>query len=206
MPVERGYLMDVQLKELIEKIKTDGVKSAEDKAAEILRNAEIKSAEIIDNANKEVLQIKESAKTEASRSEQSGKEALKQAGRDLILDVKGQIEEIFTGLLKSGTAETLSGKALVEGITSIIKNWKGELEDLSVLISENQIKDIEKELTAKLGKEIKAGLEVKPFKGAAAGFRVSEKDGKAFFDFTDEVLADFLSRYLNTNLSETIKG
>ncbi|MBI9099223.1 MAG: V-type ATP synthase subunit E [Spirochaetaceae bacterium] len=198
--------MDVQLKELIEKIKTDGVKNAEDKAAEIIRNAEIKSAEIIDNANKKALELKDAAKAEAARSEQSGKEALKQAGRDLILDMKSQIGEIFSHLLKNGTAEALSGKALTESITSIIKNWNGELEDLSVLVSENQLKEIEKELTAKLAKEIKSGLEVKPFKGATAGFRVSERDGKAFFDFTDEVLADYLSRYLNTSLTETLKG
>jgi V/A-type H+-transporting ATPase subunit E len=198
--------MDVQLKELIEKIKTDGVKNAEDKAAEILRSAEIKSAEIIDNANKKALDIKENAISEANRTEQSGREALKQAGRDLLLDVKGQINEIFLSLLKSGTAESLSGSALTDGIASIIKNWQGDLKDLSVLISETQLKAIEKELKSKLADEIKKGLEVKPFKGATAGFRVSEKDGKAFFDFTDDVLADFLSRYLNASLAETLKG
>ncbi|MBB6478977.1 V-type ATP synthase subunit E [Spirochaeta isovalerica] len=198
--------MDVQLKELIEKIKTDGVKTAEDKAAEILRNAEIKSAEIIDNANKEAQRIKEDAKTEAARAEQSGREALKQAGRDLIIDVKGQVGDLFTGLIKAGTADALSGKALTEGIASVIGNWKGDVEDLSVLVSEKQLKEIDKELKSKLAKEIKAGLEVKPYKGAAAGFRVSEKDGKAFFDFTDEVLADYLSRYLNASLAETLKG
>jgi V/A-type H+/Na+-transporting ATPase subunit E len=198
--------MDVQLKELIEKIKTDGVKNAEDKAAEIIRNAEIKSAEIIDSANKDAQKIKDAAKLEADRVEQSGKEALKQSGRDLILDVKSQLNDIFSELLKAGTAESLSGKALVDGITSIISNWKGELEDLSILVSEKQLAEIEKELKSKLAKEIKSGLEVKPYKSASAGFRVSEKDGKAFFDFTDEVLADFLSRYLNTTLSEIIKG
>ncbi|MBN2658714.1 MAG: V-type ATP synthase subunit E [Spirochaetales bacterium] len=198
--------MDVQLKELIEKIKTDGVKTAEDKAAEILRNAEIKSAEIIDNANKTAQRIKEEAKTEAARSEQSGREALKQAGRDLIIDVKGQIGDLFTGLIKAGTAEVLTGKALTDGIASVLGNWKGNVEDLSVLVSEKQLSEIDKELKSRLAKEIKAGLEVKPYKGAAAGFRVSEKDGKAFFDFTDDVLADYLSRYLNATLAETLKG
>ena len=198
--------MDVQLKELIEKIKTDGVKNAEEKSAEIIRKAEIKSAEIIDNANKEAQVIKEAGKAEAERSKQSGKEALKQAGRDLLLDVRSQMSDLYSGLLKSGTAESLSGKALTEGIASIIKNWKGDLEDLSVLVSENQLSEIEKELKSKMAKELKDGLEIKPFKGASSGFRVSEKDGKAFFDFTDEVLADYLSRYLNTSISETLKG
>ena len=198
--------MDVQLKELIEKIKTDGVKNAEEKTAEIIRKAEIKSAEIIDNANKEAQAIKDAGKAEAARSEQSGKEALKQAGRDLLLDVRSQMSDLYSGLLKSGTAESLSGKALTEGIVSIIKNWKGDLEDLSVLISESQLGEIEKELKSKMAKEIKDGLEIKPYKGSTAGFRVSEKDGKAFFDFTDEVLADYLSRYLNASISETLKG
>nr|MDA3809929.1 V-type ATP synthase subunit E [Spirochaetaceae bacterium] len=114
--------------------------------------------------------------------------------------------EIFSGILRTGTAEVLSGKALTEGITSIIKNWKGDLDDMSVLISEKQLKEIEKELTGKLASEIKSGLQVKPYKTATSGFRVSEKDGKSFFDFTDEVLADYLSRYLNTSLTEILKG
>lgn len=198
--------MDVQLKELIEKIKTDGVKNAEDQAAEIIRNAEIKSAEIVDNANKDAQKITDSAKTEAARSIQSGKEALKQAGRDLLLDVRGQMSVVFSGLIKSGTADSLSGKALSDGITSILKNWKGDLEDISVLVSEKQLSEIEKELKSTLANEIKAGLEIKPYKGAVAGFRISDKDGKAFFDFTDDVLADFLSRYLNASLSDILKG
>lgn len=198
--------MDVQLKELIEKIKTDGVKTAEDKSSEILRNAEVKSAEIIDNANKEAKKIKEEAEAEAARTEQSGKEALKQAGRDLIIDIKGQIGDLFTSLIKAGTSESLSGKALAEGIASIMKNWKGDLADLSVLVSEKQLAEIDKELKSKLAAEIKSGLNFAPYKGAAAGFRVSEKDGKAFYDFTDEVLAEYLSRYLNASLAETLKG
>ncbi|MCP4163416.1 MAG: hypothetical protein GY760_25440, partial [Deltaproteobacteria bacterium] len=195
----------VQLKELIEKIKTDGVNNAEEKAAEIISNAERQSSEIIENARNEALKIKEAATAEAKKSELSGKEALKHAGRDLILDIRDQIERIFTTLLKEGTADALSGNALSDGITSIIKNWKGELEDLSVLVSESQLSSIEKELKSKLSNEIKKGLEVKAFNGATTGFRVSEKNGKAFFDFTDEVLADFLARYLNASLAETLK-
>ena len=198
--------MDVQLKELIEKIKTDGVKNAEDKAAEIISNAEIISSEIVENAKKVASEIQETASSEAVKSEAAGREALKHAGRDLILDIREQIGKIFTDLLKEGTAESLSGKALSEGIASIIKNWSSEIEDLSVLVSDSQFTSIEKELKSKLSEEIKKGLEVKPFKGATAGFRVSEKDGKAFFDFTDEVLADFLARYLNASLAETIKS
>lgn len=198
--------MDVQLKELIEKIKTDGVNTAENKAAEIIRNAEIKSAEIIDNANKEALKIKEAAKTEADRMEQSGREALKQAGRDLIIDVKGRIADLFTSLIKEGAGEALTGKALADGIATVLANWKGDTGELDVLISEKQLKSIEKELKAKLADQIKKGLEFKPFKGSVSGFRVTEQDGKAFFDFTDEVLADYLSRYLNASLAETLKG
>ncbi len=197
--------MDVQLKELIEKIKTDGVNNAEEKAADIIKNAEKESAEIIANAKKEAHKIKDSADSEARKTELSGKEALKHAGRDLILDIRDQIEKIFTNLLTEGTANSLSGSALSDGITTIIKNWKGDIEDLSVLVSENQLTSIEKELKSKLSDEIKKGLEVKPFNEASAGFRVSEKNGKAFFDFTDEVLADYLGRYLNTSLAESLK-
>ena len=73
------------------KIKTDALTNSKEWFGKIH-----KSAEIIDNANKNALRIKESAKEEALKSEQSGKEALKQSGRDLILDIKSQIEDIFS--------------------------------------------------------------------------------------------------------------
>ena len=193
--------MDVQVKELIEKIKNDGVKSAEESAAVIISDAEKKAAALVDKAEKDAAEIKSQAQNEASRMEQAGKEALKQAGRDLLLGVRKDVESLFDKLLKDDTAETLKGDSLKECVVSIMKSWSSEeVKDLTVLVPEKQLKDLEGNLKKELKSEIEKGLEIKPFKDIEAGFRISSKDGRAFYDFSDEELMTMLSKYLNPGL------
>jgi V/A-type H+-transporting ATPase subunit E len=59
--------MDAQLKELIEKIKSDGVKSAGDEAARIIADAEKKAAEIIANAKRVGEDTVSKAESDAAR-------------------------------------------------------------------------------------------------------------------------------------------
>ena len=193
--------MDVQVKELIEKIKNDGVKNAEESAAVIISDAEKKAAALVEKAEKDAAEIKSQAQNEAARMEQAGKEALKQAGRDLLLGVRKDVEELFDKILQAGTAETLKGDSLKECVVSIMKSWNSEeVKDLTVLVPEKQLKELEGNLKQELKAEIDKGLEIKPFNDIEAGFRISSKDGRAFYDFSDEELMAMLSKYLNPAL------
>ncbi|MBO7047441.1 MAG: V-type ATP synthase subunit E, partial [Spirochaetia bacterium] len=60
--------MEVQVKELIDKIKTDGIKSAEDKAAQIIKEAQAKAETILANAKKEASAIVADAEDKAAKS------------------------------------------------------------------------------------------------------------------------------------------
>ena len=71
--------MDVQLKELIEKIKAEGVRSAEEQAASIIAEAEKKAADIKVKAMGDAEKLRSQAEKDVLQSEQSGKEALAQA-------------------------------------------------------------------------------------------------------------------------------
>jgi len=198
--------MDVQVKELIEKIKNDGVKNAEESASRIISEAEKKAAALVEAAEKEAVEIRSQAQNEAGRMEQAGKEALKQAGRDLLLNVKKDVEELFDRIVKAGTAEVLNGDSLKDCIVSVLKSWKGdELSDLTVLVPEDVLKNMEKDLTSQLKSEIDKGLEIRPFKDIEAGFRISVKDGRAFYDFSDTELMELLSKYLNPGLMEILE-
>ncbi len=198
--------MDVQVKELIEKIKNDGVKSAEESSSRIISEAEKKAAALIENAEKEAAEIKSQAQNEAGRMEQAGKEALKQAGRDLLLSVKKDVEELFNRIVQSGTAEVLKGDSLKDCIVAVLKSWKeDEIADLSVLVAPETLKSMEGKLKADLKSMIDKGLEIKPFSGLDAGFRISVKDGRAFYDFSDKELMELLSKYLNPGLMSILE-
>jgi V/A-type H+-transporting ATPase subunit E len=198
--------MDVQFKELIEKIKNDGVKNAEENSSRIIFEAEKKAAALIENAEKEASDIKSQAQNEASRMEQAGKEALKQAGRDLLLGIKKDVEDLFDRILQSGTAEVLKGDSLKDCIVTVLKSWKDdEIKDLSVLVAPETLKSMESQLKSELKAQVEKGLEIKPFSDLNAGFRISVKDGRAFYDFSDKELMELLSKYLNPGLMSILE-
>ena len=194
--------MDVQLKELIDKIKNDGVKNAEESAAQIIAEAKDQAVVLIQNAQNDADKIRETAKTDAEKSERSGREALRQAGRDLILTVKGEIEALFGKVLVTETAEALETGLLSELVSAAVKTLsESDSGALDVLVSEENFSRTESVLVSKLGSEISSGIEIKPFKGLDAGFRISMKDGSAFYDFSDKEIAAMLGRYLNPRLA-----
>lgn len=197
--------MDVQLKELIEKIKSEGVKTAEEQSAEIIREAEKKAAEIVAKAETDSAALKEKVKNEAAQFEVSGKEALKQAGRDLLIATRKHLEELFGKVLEEETEKVLKGELLETSIATLIKNWKEDISDMSVLLPENQIKDLEAGIRRKVGDKLKNGLEIKPVQSVKSGFRISARDGSAYYDFTSEGIAEILSELLNPRIASLLQ-
>ncbi len=197
--------MDVQLKELIEKIKLEGVKTAEEQASEIIREAEGKAAQILAQAEKDSIEFKEKAKNEAAQFEMSGKEALKQAGRDLILGTRKQLEKLFGKVLENETEKVLKDGFLETSIATLIKNWKDDLTDMSVLLPENLLEQLEAGIRKKVGDKLRGGLEIKPVRGIKSGFRISAKDGSAYYDFTAAGIAGILSGLLNPRVALLLK-
>jgi V/A-type H+-transporting ATPase subunit E len=55
---------------------------------------------------------------------------------------------------------------------------------------------------SRLVEELKKGFELKPLPTLEAGFRIGLKDGSAYYDFSDQGIAEILAEYLNPRLSE----
>ncbi|MFP4565490.1 MAG: V-type ATP synthase subunit E [Spirochaetaceae bacterium] len=204
---ERGYeLMDAQLNEIIETIKSEGVESAERRAAEIRKKAEEDADKTIKDAEKRAREIVDDARAEAQKLEASGKQALTQAGRDLILNLQKRITTLFDAVVAKATGEAYSSDAVSEAVVALIKGWtEQKTSDLRILLPESQRDKVESHLRSKLAEEIKAGLEIKPVEGIDAGFRISVKDGSVYYDFSSEGIAEVLSAYLNPRLQEAVK-
>lgn len=197
--------MDVQLNELIEKIKTDGVSSAKEEAASILENAKQKKAEIIKEAEAEAEKIRSRAKEDAARMEQSGKAALQQASRDLILQVRKSIEAIGEKILQSKSSEALSGETLSAIIKSAVEKWDGTEGELTVLVSEADAEKLGQGLASELSKQFKGGVELKPFSGISAGFRIGSKESGSYFDFSSKEIADMLAQLVNPQVAALVE-
>ncbi len=199
--------MSVQLKELIDKIKNEGVKEAEEKASEIMQQAKSDARKIIADAKAEAASILEKTESEVAQIKSSSKQAIKQAARDMVLSLKTEIIEIFNRILSSELKQALDIQVVKDSILSIVKVLgENQLKGVQIVVPEKQLDDIKKYILEKLSAEAKKGIEIRPSEQIDVGFRIGEKDGTAFYDLTEQGITDFLVGYLNPRVSEFLKG
>ena len=199
--------MDVQLQELIDKIKKDGVTAAEKEAAKIIEDANKKADAIIKDAEAAADKKKKEAEAETKRMEKASDEAIIQAGRNMLLSFKDSLVQELDGLIQAETTKALSKDALAKLVPETVKAWakNADASELSVLLSEKDLKALEGSLTSALKAEIKKGLEIKPDKTLTAGFRIGVKNGAAFYDYSAESLAEMFAAYLNPKVAGLMK-
>ncbi len=199
--------MDVQLQELIDKIKKDGVASAEAEAAKIVQDSEKKAEAIISEAQEKAAEIIKNAKAETARMEKASEEAIIQAGRNMLLSFKDSLIGELDGLIKAETEKAESKEVLTKLIPETVKAWakNADASELSVLLSEKDLKILESALTSELKAEVSKGLEIKPDKTLSAGFRIGVKNGAAYYDYSAESLSEMFAAYLNPKVAALIK-
>lgn len=194
--------MDIRVQELLEKIKRDGVDTAEAEAAKIISDAEAKRAAIIATAEKDAKGIIARAEADAERAEAAGKAALAQASRDLILAFSGEMQKVLGSMVRSEVESSFDADTIKKVLPSILEAWaKDGRDDLSVLLPAKDLSALEAFFKDKLGAALKKGMELKPLKDAKAGFRIVEKGGAAYYDFSAQAVADMLGSYLNARLA-----
>jgi len=200
--------MDVQLQELIDKIKKDGVTAAEAKAAEIIESANKKAESIIAAAQEKSSEIIKKSKAETERMEKASEEAITQAGRNMLLSFKDSLIKELDSLILSETTAAESKTVLEKLVPETVKAWakNADASELSVLLNEKALKELEKSLTASLKAEISKGLEIKPDKTLSAGFRIGVTHGAAFYDYSAESLAEMFAAYLNPKVAALLKN
>lgn len=198
--------MDIQLQELIDKIKKEGVDAASGEAARVKSEASAEAQRVVDAARKEADAIIAKAKTDAERFEKAGNAALEQSSRNLVLAFKSEIQALLDNIVKKDVADAYSEDTLKTVLPEILKTWAAKGEDeVDVLLSEKDLKKVKTYFDEKLAGTLKKGVELKTDRNLASGFRIANKDGSAYYDFSAESAAEMLSAYLNPRLSEILK-
>lgn len=199
--------MDFQLQELIDKIKKDGVSSAEAAAAQITADAEKKAASIVEEAQKKSDDMIKNARAEIARLEKASEDAVTQACRNMLITFRDSLIAELDSLIQSEAAKAYSSDLMKTLIPETVKAWSknADASELSVILSEKDLKSLENELKAALKSEIAKGLEIKPDSALSAGFRIGVNNGAAFYDYSAESVADLFSAYLNPRVAAIMK-
>ncbi len=200
--------MDVQLQELVDKIRKDGVDAAESKASEIIAAAEQKARAIVEGARAEADSIVKAAKDDADRLEKAAVASIKQSGRNILISFRDGVLAELTSLVNAKTAASMSGDALKDIVPQAVKAWitASGTEDIACLLSAEDLAKLESYFVSALKAEIAKGLVMKGDSSLSSGFRIGAKDGASYYDFSAEAVASLFSAYLNPRVAEILKS
>lgn len=199
--------MDAQLKELIETIKSEGVETAEARAQEIVDAAQKRADDIVHAAKQEADEIRKHAQEEARKAQRSGEAALEQAARDLILSVRNRLvhilEDVVVESVDSAYSESVLANAIVEAVKGFVSSGQTSVE---VVVPEQSVDAIDSAMRKDLTDEMKKGVNISGSSAVQSGFRVSQKDGAIFYDFTSAGVAEALSTHLTSRLQTIVRN
>jgi len=199
--------MEVQLGELIEQIKKDGVVAAEAEAKSIVDYAKKEAEKIIADAQAQADKILADAKTENERMTKSSEDAIRQAGRNLLISFRESVTRELKTIVGENVNAVYSSDALAGLIISIVESWANnpDAEDIAVILNAQDLNKLEETLLAALKEKMLKGITLKANDNFDGGFRIAVNNGSAYYDYSAEAVVDMLSTYLSPKITKLLK-
>ena len=199
--------MEIQLQELIDQIKKDGVEVAELEAKNIVDSAKTEAAKIIADAKAQADKILSDAKIENERMVKSSEDAIRQAGRNLLISFRESVAKQLNAIIGETVNSVYSPDSLAQIVTSIVEAWasKPDMEDVELILNSNDVKLLNETAFGTLKGRISKGITLKANDNFDGGFRISVNNGSAYYDYSAEAVVDMMSNYLSPKVVKLLK-
>ena len=199
--------MEIQLQELIEQIKKDGVEAAESQAEAILTAAKDEAEKIISDAKAQAEKLVADAKAENEKTVKSGEDALRQASRNLLISFRESVTKELKAILAESVSSVYSSDALAGIIVNLVEGFKNNAaaEDITIVLGSEDLKKIEDTVLSALKEKALSGVTLKANDNFDGGFRIAVNDGGAYYDYSAEAVTDMLSNYLSPKIAALMK-
>ena len=115
--------MPEEIRDLIEKINQEGIKAAEEKANIIEFEARQRADAILSQAQAEADRMIAAADQRIMREDERERALLAQAGRDLLLSLRQEINVMLGRIVVSDIREALTPELLYRLLSEIIRNY-----------------------------------------------------------------------------------
>jgi vacuolar-type H+-ATPase subunit E/Vma4 len=198
--------MPEEIRDLIEKINQEGIRAAEERAKTIEDEARQRSDAILSRAQAEADAMISAAKERIRLEDERERALLAQAGRDLLLSLRGEINAMLGRVVVSDIRQGLSAEALFRLLSEIIRNYNAkERSDIIVSLNRKDLELMEQHYMDKLRHEVAKGITLQPGEDIQGGFTISFDNGKSYYDFTDKALAQYIITYLKPKLKKILE-
>ena len=199
--------MEIQLQELIDQIKKDGVAVAETEANNIVDSAKAEAEKIIADAKAQAEKILADAKIENERMVKSSDDAIRQAGRNLLISFRESVTRELKAIVGETVNAVYSPDSLAQIVINVVESWanKPDVENIEVILNSNDVEVLEKTAFSSLKARISKGVTLKANDNFDRGFRVAVNNGGAYYDYSTEAVVDMMSNYLSPKVIKLLK-
>lgn len=198
--------MEVKLQELIEQIKKDGVEAAALEAEAIIKAANEETERIVSEATLQAKKTVLEAKKENERTVKAAEDAMRQAGRNVLISFRESVEREVSALISENVNAVYSSEDFASVIVSAIESFaeNPEEDDISVLLCQSDLDRLESAVLSHLKDKMINGVTFKVSDGFDSGFGISVKDG-TYYDYSGKAVSDMLSNYLDPKVAQLLK-
>lgn len=198
--------MEIQVQELLERIRNEGIETAKKQAEEIIEKAQAQADEIIARAKKEAGDLLAEAKRRVASMDAASRESLLQASRDTMIALRQSVRMFVESALNADIEAAFNAKMAAQVIPEIVRILaSSQSGDIEVLLPPALEEKIDASIAARLSKELARGITFRPYPAIDAGFRVAVEGSAVQYDFTAESIAQILSVRVNKLLAEYLK-
>jgi len=196
------------VKELIDRIRDEGVQSARAEADRIITEAKARAARIVSDAKAEAATMKKEAQAAMEREQTAAIEALRMAARDTELELRTAVLSAFEEHVRRLVTDvTMDGSVLRDMILVLAGKAAEDLikdRNAAILFPQRLAEDAPPELeeflhrsaVALSGDVLRKGIELIPSSKVQGGARVRLVGDDLEIDLSDEALSEMMLKLL----------
>ncbi|MGD8869924.1 MAG: hypothetical protein PVI01_20060 [Gemmatimonadales bacterium] len=196
------------VKDLIERIRDEGVQAAHNEADRIINEAKAQAARIVADAKNEAAAIKKDAEATMQREQQATIEALRMAARDTGLELRAAVMAAFEEHVRRLVSDVAGDGSVLRDIILVLAGRAVEdfIKDknAAILVPKRLTDEPPPELeeflhstaAALSANVLREGIELIPSNEIQAGARVRLVDDDLEIDLSDEAVSEMMLKLL----------
>jgi V/A-type H+-transporting ATPase subunit E len=213
MTTTTGPKMASGVQELIDRIRGQGVQAARDEGERVLKEARQEAAETKAKAQADAKAMLESARAQIASEKAAGAEAIRNAARDSLLELRGEVRKAFEVHVRRLVSHEAKDTGFVRSLVLVLAGQAAEkhLTDKDAIIfvssaiagegetaasSEAIQKKVNHAVLVAAGEMLREGVQLLPDDSIKGGARVQLVGENLEIDMTDEALSRMLVKNL----------
>jgi V/A-type H+-transporting ATPase subunit E len=194
---------------LIDRIRDQGVQSANQEAARILAEAEAKASQLLADAQKQVEQLRAKATADIEAEQAAAQEALKLSARDTVTRLKNLVSTAFETFVRRLVTTATQDRELMKNLVLVLAGHSADefIKDkqIQILLSDAlltgqpdpKLRELSKQTILSLSSDmLREGVELIPSSNVEGGAKVRLVGEQLEIDLTDKAITKMLAGQL----------